>query len=84
MRAFADTNVIVYAQSDDGRKTATAIKLLETGPVISAQVVNETVAIFDAQIIGSLWRTLTKWPFLFSSPVKSCQSRPRQSAKLFA
>lgn len=45
VRAFADTNVIVYAQSDDGTKTATAIKLLEAGPVISAQVINETVAV---------------------------------------
>ncbi len=44
MRAFADTNIIVYAQSDDDTKTATAIKLLEAGQVISAQVVNETVA----------------------------------------
>jgi predicted nucleic acid-binding protein len=45
VRAFADTNVIVYAQSDDDKKTATAIKVLETGPVISAQVVNETVSV---------------------------------------
>jgi predicted nucleic acid-binding protein len=44
VRAFADTNIIVYAQSDDDTKTATAIKLLEAGQVISAQVVNETVA----------------------------------------
>ncbi len=28
VRAFADTNVSVYAQSDDGTKSATAIKLL--------------------------------------------------------
>ncbi len=54
MRAFADTNVIVYAQSDDGTKTATAIKLLETGPVISAQVVNETVAILTRKYGFSL------------------------------
>jgi predicted nucleic acid-binding protein len=45
VRAFADTNIIVYAQSDDGTKTATAIKVLEAGPVISAQVVNETVSV---------------------------------------
>lgn len=45
VRAFADTNVIVYAQSDDGTKTAAAIKVLESGPVISTQVVNETVAV---------------------------------------
>jgi predicted nucleic acid-binding protein len=45
VRAFADTNVIVYAQSDDDTKTAAAITVLETGPVISAQVVNETVSV---------------------------------------
>jgi predicted nucleic acid-binding protein len=54
VRAFADTNVIVYAQSDDGTKTATAIKLLEAGPVISAQVVNETVAILTRKYRFSL------------------------------
>jgi predicted nucleic acid-binding protein len=54
VRAFADTNVIVYAQSDDGRKTATAIKLLETGPVISTQVVNETVAVLTRKYRFSL------------------------------
>jgi predicted nucleic acid-binding protein len=45
VRAFADTNVIVYSQSDDGAKTANAIAVLETGPVISTQVVNEAVAV---------------------------------------
>jgi predicted nucleic acid-binding protein len=54
VRAFADTNVIVYAQSDDGTKTATAIKLLEAGPVISAQVVNEAVAILTRKYRFSL------------------------------
>jgi predicted nucleic acid-binding protein len=54
VRAFADTNVIVYAQSDDGTKTATAIKLLEAGPVISVQVVNETVAILTRKYGFSL------------------------------
>ena len=54
VRAFADTNVIVYAQSDDGTKTTTAIKLLEAGPVISAQVVNEAVAILTRKYRFSL------------------------------
>jgi predicted nucleic acid-binding protein len=54
VRAFADTNIIVYAQSDDDTKTATAITLLEAGPVISAQVVNETVAILTRKYGFSL------------------------------
>ena len=29
MRAFVDTNVLVYSQSNDGEKTAKAIILLE-------------------------------------------------------
>ena len=45
MRAFANTNVIVYAQSDDGEKTAKAIQVLEGDLVISTQVVNETVSV---------------------------------------
>jgi predicted nucleic acid-binding protein len=45
VRAFADTNVIVYAQSDDGEKSAKAIQLLEGDLVISTQVVNETVSV---------------------------------------
>jgi predicted nucleic acid-binding protein len=45
VRAFADTNIIVYAQSDDGAKTANAIAVLESAPVVSTQVVNETVAV---------------------------------------
>jgi predicted nucleic acid-binding protein len=49
VRAFADTNVIVYAQSDDGDKTAIAVAVLEAGPVISAQVVNETVSVLTSK-----------------------------------
>ena len=45
VRAFADTNVIVYAQSADGDKTIKAVTVLEASPVISAQVVNETIAV---------------------------------------
>jgi predicted nucleic acid-binding protein len=47
VRAFADTNIIVYAQSDDGEKTAKAVELLDSGLVISVQVVNETVAVLS-------------------------------------
>ena len=45
MRAFVDTNVLVYSQSNDGKKTAKAIILLEQYPVISTQVINEAISV---------------------------------------
>ena len=45
MRAFVDTNVLVYSQSNDGEKTAKAIILLEQYPVISTQVINEAISV---------------------------------------
>ena len=42
-RPFADTNLFVYAESEDGPKTARALVVIENQPVISVQVVNETV-----------------------------------------
>ncbi len=44
-RVFVDTNVVVYAQSADGAKSDAAFVLLETQPVISTQVVNETISV---------------------------------------
>ena len=44
MRAFADTNIAVYAESDDAEKSKRARLIIEAAPVISTQVVNETVA----------------------------------------
>jgi len=44
VRAFADTNIAVYAESDDGEKSKRARSILESSPVISTQVVNETIA----------------------------------------
>ncbi|MFZ5484900.1 MAG: PIN domain-containing protein [Pseudomonadota bacterium] len=44
-RAFADTNIDVYAESDDGAKTARAMEIIEAGPVIGVQVVNETISV---------------------------------------
>lgn len=49
MRAFADTNVTVYAYSDDGEKTAQAIRILEGDVAISTQVVNETVSVLTCK-----------------------------------
>ena len=45
MRAFVDTNVLIYSQSNDGEKTAKAIILLEQYPVISTQVINEAISV---------------------------------------
>lgn len=42
-RLFADTNLFVYAESEDGPKTARSLAVIESQPVISVQVVNETV-----------------------------------------
>ena len=44
MRAFADTNIVVYAESDDGEKSRRARTIIEGSPVISTQVVIETIA----------------------------------------
>jgi predicted nucleic acid-binding protein len=57
VRAFADTNLIVYAQSEGRHKTTRAIQILEAGIVISTQVINETVAVltrkFGFDLVGA-------------------------------
>ena len=40
-RIFLDTNILVYALLDEGHKQKTAFDLLQTGCVISTQVLNE-------------------------------------------
>lgn len=41
--AFADTNIVIYAEGADVRKAQRAMAILEPGPVISSQVVTETI-----------------------------------------
>ncbi len=43
--AFADTNIVIYAEGADVRKAQRAMAILEPGPVISSQVVTETINI---------------------------------------
>jgi predicted nucleic acid-binding protein len=43
-RAFADTNIVIYAEGSDAGKARRATAILESGPVISAQVINEAVS----------------------------------------
>ncbi|PUA27749.1 MAG: hypothetical protein B0W54_14520 [Cellvibrio sp. 79] len=40
-RIFLDTNILVYALLDEGHKQKTAFELLQSGCVISTQVLNE-------------------------------------------
>jgi predicted nucleic acid-binding protein len=44
VRAFADTNIPIYAESDDGERSLRARSILAGAPVISTQVVNEAIA----------------------------------------
>lgn len=44
-RVFADTNVIIYAESADGAKTERSLAIIESKPVISVQVINETISV---------------------------------------
>ena len=44
VRVFADTNIVDYAESDDGENSRSARAIIEASPVISTQVVNETIA----------------------------------------
>jgi predicted nucleic acid-binding protein len=45
VRVFADTNIVVYAESNDGAKTSRAVEIIEASPVIGVQVVNETISV---------------------------------------
>ncbi|QPK65235.1 PIN domain-containing protein [Methylomonas sp. LL1] len=44
-RIFADTNLFVYAESQDQSKSEQAIDIIQHSPVISTQVINETVSV---------------------------------------
>ena len=43
-RAFADTNILVYAQGSDRLKSQRALDIIEGLPVVSTQVINETIS----------------------------------------
>ena len=44
-RVFADTNLFVYAQSQELDKASCAIKIIANAPVISTQVINEMISV---------------------------------------
>jgi predicted nucleic acid-binding protein len=43
-KAFADTNIAIYAEGSDVTKAQRAMAILEPGPIISSQVVTETIS----------------------------------------
>lgn len=45
VRIFADTNLFIYAESQNQDKAARAIEIIQNSPVISIQVINETVSV---------------------------------------
>jgi predicted nucleic acid-binding protein len=45
VRVFADTNLFIYAESQDADKAVRALQIIQDSPVISSQVVNETVSV---------------------------------------
>jgi predicted nucleic acid-binding protein len=44
-RVFADTNLFVYAESQDQNKSLSAMDIIQASPVISTQVINETISV---------------------------------------
>jgi predicted nucleic acid-binding protein len=42
-RVFVDTNLFIYAESDEQDKAGIAVEIIQSNPVISTQVINETV-----------------------------------------
>ena len=46
---FADTNIAVYAESDDGKKSRRARAILESSLVISTRVVNGLITALSAK-----------------------------------
>jgi predicted nucleic acid-binding protein len=43
-RIFVDTNLFIYAESDEQDKAGIAVEIIQANPVISTQVINETVS----------------------------------------
>jgi predicted nucleic acid-binding protein len=44
-KVFADTNLFIYAESQDQDKATRAIEIIRNSPVISTQVINETISV---------------------------------------
>lgn len=54
VRPFADSNLFIYAESEDGIKSVQAFALIKAGPVTSVQAINETVNVLTRKYGFSL------------------------------
>lgn len=59
VKAFLDTNVLIYAVTEDDPRSAQAEKLLASGGVLSVQVLNEFVSVVRRKILMS-WTDVTQ------------------------
>jgi predicted nucleic acid-binding protein len=58
-KAFLDTNVLVYAVTQDDSRSARAEELLAAGGIISVQILNEFVSVAQRKILMS-WSEVTE------------------------
>lgn len=58
-KAFLDTNVLIYAVTEDDPRSAQAEELLASGGVLSVQVLNEFVSVVRRKILMS-WTDVTQ------------------------
>lgn len=59
VKAFLDTNVLIYAVAEDKPRSAQAEELLASGGVLSVQVLNEFVSVARRKILMS-WKDVTE------------------------
>ena len=59
VKAFLDTNVLIYAVTEDDPRSAQAEQLLASGGVLSVQVLNEFVSVVRQKILMS-WTDVTQ------------------------
>jgi predicted nucleic acid-binding protein len=74
VKAFFDTNVLIYAVAEDDPRSAKAEELLASGGVISVQVLNEFVSVARRKIQmswGDVKEALHAFQVLCPSPLAS-------------
>jgi predicted nucleic acid-binding protein len=59
VKAFFDTNVLIYAVAENDPRSAQAEELLASGGVLSVQVLNEFVSVARRKILMS-WKDVTE------------------------
>jgi predicted nucleic acid-binding protein len=63
-RAFLDTNIVLYTIGQDPHKKAVARQLISGSPMVSAQVINESVNVYLKNAKRSILRICSMGRFL--------------------